>query len=137
MNLLQLQKQLPGKSLADIIYRAYELGLEDNPFEAARKALVLTTNKEEKLELLDLMENWLLSDEEEGYLDSPEVLRAGEVMNMLGITRPTLCHYVKLGYIRVRENLTTKSKKSYLYYKEDVLNLLATGKKKQSWKKEA
>ena len=130
MNLLQLQKQLKDKSLADIIYRAYEMGLESNPFEAARQALTLTNNKEEKLELLDLMENWLLSDEQEGYVEQPELLRAGEVMNMLGITRPTLCSYVKRGLIKVKENLTTKSKASYLYYKEDVLKLLAEGGKK-------
>lgn len=129
MNLLQLQKQLPGKSLADIIYRAYELGLEDNPFEAARKALTLTNDKEEKLELLELMENWLLSDEEEGYLESPETLRANEVMSMLGITRYTLYHYKKRGLIRVKENLTD-TRKQYLYYKEDVLKLLADGGKK-------
>ena len=127
MNLLQLQKQLPGKSLADIIYRAYELGLEDNPFEAARKALALTNSKEEKLELLDLMENWLLSDEEEGYVDSPETLRANEVMSMLGITRQTLCHYKKRGLIRTYIPL---GKGQYVYYKEDVLKLLAEGGKK-------
>ncbi len=127
MNLLELQKKLNNKSLADIIYRAYELGLEDNPFEAARKALTLTNDKQERLELLDLMENWLLSDEEEGYVDSPETLKANEVMSMLGITRQTLCHYKKRGLIRTYIPL---GKGQNVYYKEDVLKLLAEGGKK-------
>ena len=127
MNLLELQKKLNNKSLADIIYRAYEMGLEDNPFEAARKALVLTNNKEEKLELLDLMENWLLSDEEEGYVEQPETLKAGEVMKMLGITRQTLTSYKKRNLIRTYMPL---GKGQYVYYKEDVLKLLAEGGKK-------
>ena len=127
MNLLELQKKLNNKSLADIIYRAYEMGLESNPFEAARKALVLTNSKEEKLELLDLMENWLLSDEEEGYVEQPETLRAGEVMKMLGITRQTLTSYKKRNLIRTYMPL---GKGKYVYYKEDVLKLLAEGGKK-------
>lgn len=127
MNLLELQKKLNNKSLADIIYHAYEMGLEDNPFEAARQALALTNNKEERLELLDLMENWLLSDEQEGYLEQPETLKAGEVMNMLGITRQTLTSYKKRNLIRTYIPL---GKGQYLYNKEDVLKLLAEGGKK-------
>lgn len=127
MNLLELQKKLNNKSLADIIYRAYEMGLEDNPFEAARKALALTNDKQERLELLDLMENWILSDEQEGYVEQPETLKANEVMTMLGITRQTLCSYKKRGLIRTYIPL---GKGQYLYNKEDVLKLLAEGGKK-------
>lgn len=127
MNLLELQKKLNNKSLADIIYRAYEMGLEDNPFEAARQALALTNNKEERLELLDLMENWVLSDEQEGYVEQPETLKACEVMSMLGITRQTLTSYKKRNLIRAYIPL---GKGQYVYYKEDVLKLLAEGGKK-------
>ena len=48
-------------------------------------------------------------------------LKAAEVMSMLDISRPTLCHYVKKGLITVDSNYTGKQ---YRYNKESVLALL-------------
>ena len=50
-------------------------------------------------------------------------LKAAEVMNMLDISRPTLCHYVKKGLITIDSNYTGKQ---YRYNKESVLALLKT-----------
>ena len=48
-------------------------------------------------------------------------LKAAEVMSMLNISRPTLCHYVKKGLITVDSNYTGKQ---YRYNKDSVLALL-------------
>jgi hypothetical protein len=48
-------------------------------------------------------------------------LKAAEVMSMLNISRPTLCHYVKKGLITIDSNYTGKQ---YRYNKESVLALL-------------
>ena len=50
-------------------------------------------------------------------------LKAAEVMSMLNISRPTLCHYVKKGLITIDSNYTGKQ---YRYNKESVLALLKT-----------
>jgi hypothetical protein len=48
-------------------------------------------------------------------------LKASEVMSMLNISRPTLCHYVKKGLITVDSNYTGKQ---YRYNKDSVLALI-------------
>ncbi len=48
-------------------------------------------------------------------------LKAAEVMSMLNISRPTLCHYVKRGLITIDSNYTGKQ---YRYNKDSVLALL-------------
>ena len=48
-------------------------------------------------------------------------LKAAEVMSMLEISRPTLCHYVKRGLIKIDTNYTGKQ---YRYNRESVLSLL-------------
>lgn len=48
-------------------------------------------------------------------------LKAKEVMTLLDISRPTLCHYVKRGLITVDTNYTGKQ---YRYNKDSVLALL-------------
>lgn len=48
-------------------------------------------------------------------------LKASEVMALLGISRPTLCHYVKKGLITIDSNYTGKQ---YRYNKDSVLALL-------------
>lgn len=48
-------------------------------------------------------------------------LKAAEVMALLGISRPTLCHYVKKGLITIDSNYTGKQ---YRYNKDSVLALL-------------
>ena len=50
-----------------------------------------------------------------------ESLKAAEVMSMLNISRPTLCHYVKKGLITIDSNYTGKQ---YRYNKDSVLALL-------------
>lgn len=50
-----------------------------------------------------------------------ESLKASEVMTLLDISRPTLCHYVKRGLITVDTNYTGKQ---YRYNKDSVLALL-------------
>lgn len=50
-----------------------------------------------------------------------EFLKAAEVMSMLNISRPTLCHYVKKGLITIDSNYTGKQ---YRYNKDSVLALL-------------
>ena len=49
-------------------------------------------------------------------------LKAVEVMSMLNISRPTLCHYVKKGLITIDSNYTGKQ---YRYNKDSVMALLA------------
>ena len=48
-------------------------------------------------------------------------LKAAEVMSMLNISRPTLCHYVKKGLITIDSNYTGKQ---YRYNKDSVMSLL-------------
>ena len=48
-------------------------------------------------------------------------LKASEVMALLGISRVTLCHYVKRGLIKIDTNYTGKQ---YRYNKESVLALM-------------
>ncbi len=50
-----------------------------------------------------------------------ESLKAAEVMKLLDISRPTLCHYVKRGLITIDSNYTGKQ---YRYNKDSVLALL-------------
>ena len=50
-----------------------------------------------------------------------ESIKAAEVMSMLNISRPTLCHYVKKGLITIDSNYTGKQ---YRYNKDSVLALL-------------
>lgn len=47
-------------------------------------------------------------------------MRAKEVLKILGITRPTLCKYVKQGLIKVDSKINGQ----YRYNKESVLKLL-------------
>ena len=54
-------------------------------------------------------------------VSSTDSLKAAEVMALLNISRPTLCHYVKKGLITVDSNYTGKQ---YRYNKESVLALL-------------
>jgi hypothetical protein len=48
-------------------------------------------------------------------------LKASEVMALLGISRVTLCHYVKKGLITVDSNYTGKQ---YRYNKDSVMALI-------------
>lgn len=48
-------------------------------------------------------------------------LKAAEVLSMLNISRPTLCHYVKKGLITIDSNYTGKQ---YRYNKDSVIALL-------------
>ena len=50
-----------------------------------------------------------------------ESLKAAEVMSMLNISRPTLCHYAKKGLITIDSNYTGKQ---YRYNKDSVMTLL-------------
>lgn len=50
-----------------------------------------------------------------------ESLKAAEVLSMLNISRPTLCHYVKKGLITIDSNYTGKQ---YRYNKDSVLALM-------------
>lgn len=50
-----------------------------------------------------------------------ESLKASEVMALLKISRPTLCHYVKKGLIKIDTNYTGKQ---YRYNKDSVLALM-------------
>ncbi|MDY2735908.1 helix-turn-helix domain-containing protein [Intestinibacter sp.] len=54
-------------------------------------------------------------------LDRNTSLKASEVMALLGISRPTLCHYVKKGLITIDSNYTGKQ---YRYNKDSVMALL-------------
>lgn len=53
--------------------------------------------------------------------DLNPTLKAKEVMQILNISRPTLCHYVRDGRIKVVPNPTGKQ---YLYDKDSVLKLV-------------
>lgn len=52
---------------------------------------------------------------------STESLKAGEVMQILNITRQTLCHYVKRGLIKIDTNYTGGQ---YRYNRDSVMALL-------------
>ena len=54
-------------------------------------------------------------------INTPGSLKANEVMALLDISRPTLCHYVKRGLIKIDTNYTGKQ---YRYNKESVLALM-------------
>lgn len=47
-------------------------------------------------------------------------MRAKEVMQVLGITRPTLCKYVKQGLIKIDSTINGQ----YRYNRESVMKLL-------------
>lgn len=52
-------------------------------------------------------------------------MRAKEVLSILGITRPTLCKYVKQGLIKVDSVINGQ----YRYNKDSVMELLKNIKK--------
>lgn len=52
---------------------------------------------------------------------STESLKAGEVMQILNITRQTLCNYVKRGLIKIDTNYTGGQ---YRYNRDSVMALL-------------
>lgn len=54
-------------------------------------------------------------------INNTNSLKASEVMALLGISRPTLCHYVKKGLITIDSNYTGKQ---YRYNKDSVMALL-------------
>lgn len=54
-------------------------------------------------------------------INTPGPLKANEVMTLLNISRPTLCHYVKKGLIKIDTNYTGKQ---YRYNKDSVLSLM-------------
>lgn len=54
-------------------------------------------------------------------INTPGSLKANEVMELLDISRVTLCHYVKRGLITIDTNYTGKQ---YRYNKDSVLALL-------------
>lgn len=54
-------------------------------------------------------------------INNTNSLKASEVMALLGISRVTLCHYVKKGLITIDSNYTGKQ---YRYNKDSVLALL-------------
>ena len=58
-------------------------------------------------------------------INTPGSLKANEVMKLLDISRPTLCHYVKRGLIKIDTNYTGKQ---YRYNKESVLTLMKGSK---------
>jgi predicted site-specific integrase-resolvase len=58
-------------------------------------------------------------------IEHKESLKASEVMALLNISRPTLCHYVKRGLIKIDTNYTGKQ---YRYNKDSVLSLMKGSK---------
>lgn len=54
------------------------------------------------------------------FMNPPKTLKAGEVMNILNITRVTLCHYVKRGLIEIDTNYTGGQ---YRYNYDSVMKL--------------
>lgn len=54
-------------------------------------------------------------------INNTNSLKASEVMALLEISRPTLCHYVKKGLITIDSNYTGKQ---YRYNKDSVMALL-------------
>ena len=65
----------------------------------------------------------VLEDEplKKAVADRDAPLKANEVMALLDISRPTLCHYVKRGLIKIDTNYTGKQ---YRYNKDSVLALM-------------
>jgi len=57
----------------------------------------------------------------ESFVTTDNSLRAADVMKMLNITRPTLCHYVKKGLIKIDKSYTGKQ---YRYERESVMALM-------------
>ena len=74
-----------------------------------------------KQEAIEYINSLPADSEVSVVVSSTDSLKAAEVMSMLNISRPTLCHYVKKGLITVDSNYTGKQ---YRYNKESVLALL-------------
>ena len=74
-----------------------------------------------KQEALDFITSLPEHTKVQVVVQATESLKAAEVMSMLNISRPTLCHYVKKGLITVDSNYTGKQ---YRYNKDSVLALL-------------
>lgn len=74
-------------------------------------------NKQEAINYI----NSLADDLSLEVIVTPESLKANEVMALLNISRPTLCHYVKKGLIAIDSNYTGKQ---YRYNKDSVMALL-------------
>ena len=72
-------------------------------------------------EAIDYINSLSEDSEVSVVVSSTDSLKAAEVMALLNISRPTLCHYVKRGLITVDSNYTGKQ---YRYNKESVLALL-------------
>lgn len=74
-----------------------------------------------KQEAIEYINSLPADSEVSVVVSSTDSLKAAEVMTLLNISRPTLCHYVKKGLITVDSNYTGKQ---YRYNKESVLALL-------------
>lgn len=74
-----------------------------------------------KQEAIEYINSLPADSEVSVVVSSTDSLKAAEVMALLNISRPTLCHYVKKGLITVDSNYTGKQ---YRYNKESVLALL-------------
>ncbi len=54
------------------------------------------------------------------FINPPKTLKASEVMKLLGISRVTLCHYVKQGLIKVNQAFEGSK---YTYDYDSVIKL--------------
>ena len=74
-----------------------------------------------KQEAIEYINSLSADTEVKVVVSSTTSLKAAEVMSILNISRPTLCHYVKKGLITIDSNYTGKQ---YRYNKDSVLALL-------------
>lgn len=74
-----------------------------------------------KQEAIEYINSLPTGSEVSVVVSSTDSLKAAEVMSMLDISRPTLCHYVKRGLITIDSNYTGKQ---YRYNKDSVLALM-------------
>ena len=74
-------------------------------------------NKQEAINYI----NSLSDDVSLKVVITPTSLKANEVMELLDISRVTLCHYVKRGLIKIDTNYTGKQ---YRYNKDSVFALM-------------
>lgn len=74
-----------------------------------------------KQEAIEYINSLSADSEVKVVVSSTASLKAAEVMSILNISRPTLCHYVKKGLITIDSNYTGKQ---YRYNKDSVLALL-------------
>ena len=127
--LYETYKDMPDELLSEVLDGVYDCIAEFTVLESAKTyfkhicyadpAKPFVPGRFEMTNLRLVLDN----SSDKKTVERTTSLKASEVMALLNISRPTLCHYVKKGLITIDSNYTGKQ---YRYNKESVLALLKT-----------